>query len=138
MDKMKLTVNALPINESFARSVIAAFAARINPTMDVLNDVKTAVSEGVTNAIVHGYEGHPEGEIYLEAWFEEETLFVKIRDEGVGISDVSEAMKDFFTTRPTEERSGLGFTIMQGFMDCLDVVSEVGKGTEVTMCKKLR
>jgi len=137
MDKITLIFKALPQNESFARSVVAAYATRLNPTMDVLSDIKTAVSEAVTNAIVHGYHNDPDQEIRITASIEGNTLLVKVEDTGVGIPDIVEAMKDFYTTLPSEERSGLGFTIMGSFMDTLDVKSVIGEGTAVTMSKAI-
>lgn len=137
MDNITLICKAIPQNESFARSVVAAYAARLNPTMDTLSDIKTAVSEAVTNAIVHGYNNDPEKEIRITASIEGNTLWVKVEDDGVGIPDVVAAMKDFYSSRPSEERSGLGFTIMGSFMDTLDVKSVVGEGTAVTMSKAI-
>jgi stage II sporulation protein AB (anti-sigma F factor) len=137
MDNITLICKAIPQNESFARSVVAAYAARLNPTIDTLSDIKTAVSEAVTNAIVHGYDNDPEKDIRITASIEGNTLWVKIEDNGVGIPDVIEAMKDFYSGKPSEERSGLGFTIMGTFMDTLDVKSVVGEGTAVTMSKKI-
>jgi anti-sigma F factor len=137
MDTITLIIKALPANESLARSLIAAYAARVNPTVDIISDVKTAVSEAVTNAVVHAYEGDADKDICIKAAIADKILRVEILDYGIGIPNVVEAMKDFYTTKPSEERSGLGFTIMGSFMDTLDVKSTPGEGTTVTMTKKL-
>ncbi|HOB64763.1 MAG: anti-sigma F factor [Clostridiales bacterium] len=135
MDRICLIIKALPENESFARSVIAAYATRLNPSMEEISDIKTSVSEAITNAIVHGYNNDPDKDISITASIEGNTLWVTVEDKGVGIPDIVEAMKDFYTTKPSEERSGLGFTIMGSFMDTLQVKSVVGEGTTVIMSK---
>lgn len=135
-DYMKLEIPALSENESFARVAVGAFMARMNPTLEEISDVKTAVSEAVTNAIVHGYENAP-GVIEIEAEIADDTLKVEIADHGRGIADVALAMQPFYTSRPDLERSGMGFTVMQTFMSSLDVISTVGAGTIVKMTKKL-
>lgn len=134
---MKLRVKAVPINESFVRSAVAGFAVPCDPTIDVLNDIRTAVSEAVTNCIVHAYGGSGEGEILIEASIYDNIMKIVISDYGKGIDNVERAMQDFYTTRGEDERSGLGFTIMRTFMDSLDVSSEIGAGTVVTMTKKI-
>ncbi len=124
-------------NESFARSAVSAFAAQLDPTLDELGDIKTAVSEAVTNAIVHGY---PEqlGIVQLKARiYDGEFLEITIKDKGCGIEDVKKAMQPLFTTGG-EERSGMGFTIMDSFMDRMRVRSRPGKGTTVIMSKRIR
>ncbi len=123
-------------NESLARTVIAAFIARLDPTLEELADVKTAVSEAVTNAIIHGYEGR-EGKITIHSRLEGNTVWIEILDEGVGISDITKAMEPLYTTKPEMERSGMGFAFMEAFMDELEVVSESGNGTAVKMKKKI-
>ena len=124
-------------NESFARSVAASFCAQMNPTYDELSDIKCAVSEAVTNAIVHGYR-EKIGEITLTMKMTADRVFrAEIRDKGCGIADVEEAMRPLFTTSPEDERSGMGFTIIENFMDSLRVVSSPGKGTRVIISKKL-
>jgi stage II sporulation protein AB (anti-sigma F factor) len=133
---MKLEIPALSENESFARVAVGAFMARMNPTLEEISDVKTAVSEAVTNAIVHGYENSP-GVIEIGAEIVDDTLSVEITDHGRGIADVALAMQPFYTSRPELERSGMGFTVMQAFMSSLDVISTVGAGTTVRMTKKL-
>ena len=138
MDQIYLKVNALAVNESFVRGTIASCAARVNPTIDVISDIKTAVSEAVTNAIVHAYEMDESKEIEVIASIDRDVLRVEVKDHGIGIENVAEAMTDFYTTKSFEERSGLGFTIMASFMDSLVVASEPGQGTSVTMTKKLK
>ncbi len=136
-DTLTIKVNALAANESFLRSTVGAYAARINPTIETVSDLKTAISEAVTNSIVHGYECNPEGIITVNCDIEDGVLNVEIRDNGKGIEDVEKAMSDFYTTKGEEERSGLGFTIMRSFMDSLEVISAPGEGTTVKMSKKL-
>lgn len=137
MDTLSIKVNALEANESFLRSAIGAYAARMNPTLEIISDIKTAVSEAVTNAIVHGYSCDPDGIIAVNCEIEDGKLTIEVQDFGSGIADVQEAMRDFFTTKANDERSGLGFTIMKSFMDNLEVYSELGEGTLVKMEKKL-
>lgn len=134
---MRLSLPGLAQNEAFARAVVAAFAAQCNPTIEELSDVKTAVSEAVTNAIVHGYEGRVQ-DLTLEAFILEDgqTLVVEVADTGRGITDVEQARQPFFTTAEGDERSGMGFTMMETFMDELVVTSAPGKGTTVTMTKR--
>ena len=134
---MSIRMKAVPENESFARSTVAAFCLSADPALDVVNDVRTAVSEAVTNCIVHGYE-KKEGDVMIDASINGDVLTVRVIDYGIGIVDVENAMKDFVTTKPDEERSGLGFTIMKSFMDDLSVESALGVGTTVTMKKSLR
>lgn len=134
---MTLRVKAVPINESFVRGVVAGFTVPCDPTIDVINDVRTAVSEAVTNCVVHAYSGSGEGDILIEGVLNDNLLTISVSDYGKGIDNVEKAMEDFFTTKESEERSGLGFTIMKSFMDSLKVVSEKGAGTTVTMTKKL-
>jgi stage II sporulation protein AB (anti-sigma F factor) len=140
---MKLEISAKGINEGFARSAVAAFALSLNPSLSDLSDIKTAVSEAVTNAIVHGYaKGGTEDKILIECEAECKDgfggiLHIKITDYGCGIEDVEKALVPFYTTLEDEERSGMGFTIMQTFTDGFSVVSERGKGTTVTLIKKV-
>ncbi len=135
-DTMKLEIPARSENEPFARDVVAAFSLRLNPTLDELSDVKTAVSEAVTNCIVHAYGSDPRGSIRIECEADEDTLHIRISDSGRGIGDVAQAIQPFFTTLEDEERSGMGFTIMQTFMTTFRVQSALGAGTVVTMSKK--
>ena len=123
-------------NESFARSVVSIFALKLNPSVSQISDLKTAVSEAVTNCIVHGYPNSV-GDITLEAKIEQGTIHINIIDEGVGIDNLQQALEPFFTTKGDEERSGMGFTIMKSFMDNVEVFSEKGKGTKICMSKKL-
>ena len=135
-NKMKLTIEAKSQNESFARSVVAAFFVQINPTLEQVEDIKTAVSEAVTNCIVHGYEGAQKGSIEIECTLQDNTINVTIRDYGKGIENVEQAMKPFFTTVSTGERSGMGFTVMQAFCDSVEVNSCKGQ-TTVKLTKKV-
>lgn len=132
---MKLTFDSLSENEEFARVVVAVFATRMNPTLEEIDDIKTAVSEAVTNAVIHGYQ-NGEGIIYIEAAVEENVLSITVSDDGIGISDIEKAMEPMFSTRP-DERSGMGFSFMEAFMDRVEVISSPGKGTSVTMRKKI-
>lgn len=137
LNRMRLEFDARPENESFARVAAAAFTVPFNPTMDVLSDIRTAVSEAVTNAIVHAYRERG-GVIALAAdLLENGVLHIEISDEGCGIPDVKQAMQPFFTTQPEKERSGMGFSVMQSFMDDVRVESEVGRGTRVIMEKRI-
>ena len=135
-NSMKLIIEAKSQNESFARSVVAAFFVQINPTLEQVEDVKTAVSEAVTNCIVHGYEGAQKGSIEIECQLTDNTLSVTIKDFGKGIENVEQAMKPFFTTVSTGERSGMGFTVMQAFCDSVEVSSKQGQ-TTVKLTKKV-
>lgn len=123
-------------NEEYARVAAAMFASRLDPTLEEINDIKTAVSEAVTNCIIHGY-AKASGIIYLELWIEETDLFIKVRDEGCGILDVKQAMEPMYTTDPAGERSGMGFSFMEAFMDGVEVWSEPDRGTTVTMKKRI-
>ncbi len=123
-------------NESLARTVVAAFITRLDPTLEELSDVKTAVSEAVTNAIIHGYDGK-EGKIYIHSRIEGNAVWIEVRDEGVGIPDVAKAMEPLYTTKPEMERSGMGFAFMEAFMDELEVESSQGEGTAVRMRKTI-
>lgn len=134
-DEIKLVIPSRSQNESFARVAVGAFVARLDPTLDELNDIKTAVSEAVTNCIVHAYRDTI-GLIYITVSTDGNTVFIKIRDRGCGIPDVSKALEPLFTTGG-EERAGLGFAVMESFTDKLKVRSSVGKGTTVTMQKKI-
>ena len=135
-NKMTLKFISISENEAFARNVVASFIMQLNPTLSELSDVKTAVSEAVTNAIVHGYPDTL-GEVELEAQIDGDTLHIKISDSGVGIEDVSKALEPFFSTKIESERSGMGFTIMQSFMDEIDVNSKLNVGTVIKMSKKI-
>ena len=135
-NQMELTFCAKPKNEAFARVAIAAFAVQLNPTLPEMADLKTAVSEAVTNAIVHGYAGNEDGMVRLCARYgAERMLTVSIHDDGCGIRDVTTAMQPFYSTGDGAERSGMGFCVMQTFMDAVEVESVVGQGTTVIMRK---
>lgn len=136
-NKMELKFSALSQNESFARVTVAAFIAQLDPTLDELTEIKTVVSEAVTNAIIHGYENNPEGEVYISVTLEDGVVRITIKDEGVGIANLDEARQPLFTTKPELERSGMGFTIMENFMDDVVVESKVNEGTTVHLTKYL-
>ena len=133
---MTLEFESRSQNESFARTVVAAFATQLDPTIEELADIKTAVSEAVTNSIIHGYY-NAIGIIRMHCIIQKNELMVEISDQGVGISNIEKAMEPLYTTRPELERSGMGFSFMEAFMDELEVTSEVGKGTMVRMKKKI-
>lgn len=133
---MKLEIESRSVNEAFARAVVSAFAAQLDPTVEELSDLRTAVSEAVTNCIVHAYR-ESVGKIYITASVFPEGLFsVRIRDKGCGIADVSQAMEPLFSTLGGE-RAGLGFAVMESFTDKVRVLSKVGKGTTVTLYKRI-
>ena len=131
-----MEIESLSRNEEFARVVVSVFMARMNPTLEELDDVKTAVSEAVTNAVIHGYQGNG-GIIYLEVKILGQELTVTVKDTGIGIPNIPQAMEPMFTTDPEGERSGMGFSFMEAFMDEVSVESEPDKGTVVTMKKKI-
>lgn len=135
-NKFSMTLLSRSSNESFARSCIAAFAAQLDPTLEEINDIKTAVSEAVTNCIVHAYREEL-GNIYITAeLLENNVIKIKIRDKGCGIENIEKAMEPLYTSLGGE-RAGLGFAVMQSFMDNIKVTSKVGKGTCITMQKKI-
>ena len=133
---LRMEIESLSRNEEFARVVVSVFMARMNPTLEELDDVKTAVSEAVTNAVIHGYQGNG-GIIYLEVEILKQELTVTVKDTGIGIPNIPQAMEPMFTTDPEGERSGMGFSFMEAFMDEVSVESEPDKGTVVTMKKKI-
>ncbi len=137
INEMHLKFPSKSTNESFARSAVAAFVLEFDPTITELADIKTAVSEAVTNAIVHGYR-RESGMIYIDVKLtEERDVIIKIRDKGVGIEDINKAMQPLFTTAESEERAGLGFAVMQSFTDSVRVNSKPDKGTTVTLTKRI-
>ncbi|MDE5558213.1 MAG: anti-sigma F factor [Ruminococcus sp.] len=137
LNEIKFTVPSLSVNESTARAVVSSFLTQTDPTVEELSDIRTAVSEAVTNAIVHGYR-HTSGNIEITVRIlAERNIYIKIRDKGCGIPDIKKAMQPLFTTAPEEERSGLGFSVMESFMDKLTVKSQVGHGTTIIMRKRL-
>ena len=135
-NEMEVSFLSVPENEAFARVVIAAFAVQLSPTVTDIADVKTAVSEAVTNAIVHGYEG-TRGMVTMRGRIDGTVLSIEILDRGKGISNIPQAMEPFFTTHPEQERSGMGFAVMQTFMDEVEVQSTPGSGTLVRMRKRI-
>ena len=136
MERFRMEIESLSKNEELTRVVTAVFMSRLDPTLEELDDVKTAVSEAVTNAVIHGYQ-EGEGIIYMELQAEGKELTVLVRDTGVGIRDVKRAMEPMYTTDKSGERSGMGFSFMEAFMDQVLVESEPGRGTLVTMKKKI-
>lgn len=135
INEMTLKFKALSENEAFARSCVAAFCIQLNPTLDEITDIKTAVSEAVTNCVVHAYPKE-EGEITLNVKLTRDSAIISISDEGIGISNFEKARQPFFTTKPSEERSGMGFTVMESFMDKVYLLKNKTKGVTVLMEKK--
>lgn len=133
-NEVSLVFDSRSENEGFARMAIAAFVMNMDPTMEELADIKTAVSEAVTNCVIHGYNQGP-GKIYMNCRREGDVITVEIIDDGVGIEDIEKAMEPLYTTRPELERSGMGFAFMEAFMDSLSVESTPGKGTRIIMEK---
>ena len=136
-NEMYLEFEAIAVNESLARIAVAAFVAPLNPTLEELSDIKTAVSEAVTNAIVHAYGDQGRGKVVLRAALESDRVMIEVEDYGCGIDNIAQAMKPFYTSQPERERSGMGFSLMQSFMDGVEVQSVLGKGTKVLMKKLL-
>ncbi|GGH24897.1 anti-sigma F factor [Paenibacillus segetis] len=134
---MSLQFAAKSENESFARVTVAAFVSQLDPTMDEITDLKTVVSEAVTNSIIHGYDGNSEGIVNISVRIEDDTVTLIIEDKGRGIEDLELAKQPLYTSKPELERSGMGFTIMENFMDEFDVISEVGGGTSIRMKKRI-
>ena len=138
LNELKMTFPSLSENERFSRLAVSGFLSQLNPQVDELSDIKTAVSEGVTNCIVHAYRDTI-GYIYMHnRIFEGSRIYIKIRDKGCGIKDISRAMEPLFTTAPDEERAGLGFAVMESFMDKIKVRSSEGKGTTLILEKTLK
>ncbi len=133
---MELKVLAIAKNEVFVRNTVAAFCSEVNPSIDVIADVKTAVSEAISNCIVHAYK-NGEGDIYIRANIIDGKLHIEITDNGCGINDINKAMEPYYTTEGECERAGIGFTIMNAFMDDLSVENVIGGGVKVNMSKKL-
>lgn len=136
-NEMYLKFTAISENESFARLAVASFCSNINLDIEEISDIKTAVSEAVTNSIVHGYDGK-QGDIEIGCTIFEDKIVIDVIDYGVGIDDINEAIKPFFTTKPDSERSGMGFTVMEGFMDKMEVFSQKGEGTKIKLIKNIR
>ena len=135
-NQMMVEFDSISKNESFARVVVSAFVSRLNPTLEEIADIKTAVSEAVTNSIIHGYE-NGDGRIRIETHIVEDTVTVIVTDFGVGISDIEKAMEPMYTSKPELERSGMGFAFMEAFMDQIEVRSSPGAGTTVYMKKRI-
>ena len=135
-NEMTIIVDIRPENEGLARVAAAAFCTQLNPTLEEVADLKTAVSEAVTNCIIHGYQGEVH-KIRMKCVRKERTIYLDIEDDGIGIADVEKAMEPLYTTRADQDRSGMGFTFMEAFMDEVKVTSQVGKGTCVHMSKKI-
>ena len=135
-NEMTIIFDSRPENEGLARVAAAAFCTQLNPTLEEVADLKTAVSEAVTNCIIHGYQGEVH-KIRMKCVRSERTIYLDIEDDGIGIADVEKAMEPLYTTRADQDRSGMGFTFMEAFMDEVKVTSQVGKGTCVHMSKKI-
>lgn len=137
LNEIKLTIPSRSSNESFARVAVTAFFAQLDPTLEEITDIKTAISEAVTNCIVHAYK-ESIGSIYIIAKIlEDNTIHIKIKDTGCGIEDIKQAMEPLYTSSTSSERAGLGFSVMESFMDKIKVYSKIGKGTTIILTKKL-
>ncbi len=137
-NEVKITMLSRSSNESYARLLVSGFFAQLDPTIEEINDIKTAVSEAVTNSIVHGYK-NTFGKIFIELKIlEDRNIYIKIKDFGVGIQDINKAMEPLYTTAPDDERAGLGFAVMQSFMDKVKVLSKNERGTTIILTKKLK
>jgi len=134
---MKVQFSSISANESFARVTAASFIAQLDPTVDELTEIKTVVSEAVTNSIIHGYNNNPNKFVYMECEIDHGEITLTIRDEGIGIGDIEEARQPLYTSKPELERSGMGFTIIENFMDHVEVFSKAGEGTKIIMKKQL-
>ncbi len=136
-NEMKLTFSARSVNESFARITIAAFLAPLNPSVEELSDIKTAVAEAVTNALIHGYEENPQKEIEMHCMTAGQKVHIEIIDRGKGIEDIEKAREPFYTTRPEWENAGMGISIMEAFMDAVSIESRRDLGTKIIMEKEI-
>ncbi|GAA0416303.1 MAG: anti-sigma F factor [Bacillota bacterium] len=136
-NEMAVQFASISENESFARVTVAAFVSQVDPTMDELTEIKTVVSEAVTNCIIHGYNNEAHHQVYITCALIDGEVELTIKDEGIGISDVDEARQPLYTSKPELERSGMGFTIIENFMDTVEVISIPDKGTTVHMTKQL-
>ena len=137
-NEMRLSFSAISLNESFARTAVAAFVTSLNPTVSEIMEIKTAVSEAVTNAIIHGYDNRGADKlVHLNCRLEKRELYIEVVDDGIGIPDIAQAMEPLYTSKPEQERSGMGFAVMENFMDYINVTSAPGLGTTVVMMKKL-
>ncbi len=141
INAVQLIFDARSVNEAYARTVVSALVSQLDPSVAELTDIRTAVSEGVTNAVIHAYRGRPEGEGKIRmqiVLYDDRSVRIRIRDDGCGIADIAQARRPLFTTDPSGERGGMGFAIMESFTDGLQIQSRMGKGTTVTMVKKIR
>lgn len=137
-NEMFVEFSSVSQNESFARVTVASFVAQLDPTMEELTEIKTVVSEAVTNAIIHGYNNEPDHKVSISCKIHEDgEIEITIRDYGIGIEDIEEARQPLYTSKPELERSGMGFTIIENFMDSVEVISKQGEGTSVHMRKQL-
>lgn len=134
---MELSFKAVSINEGFARVAVASFCVQLNPSIDEINDIKTSVSEAVTNCIVHAYPNKKDGQVFIKAEIVNDTIEITVSDKGVGISDIQKAREPFWTSKPSEERSGMGFTVMESFMDHVEVFKNAQGGVSVKMTKRI-
>ncbi|MBC8631433.1 anti-sigma F factor [[Eubacterium] tenue] len=134
---MEVKFSAKSENESFARVIVASFASKLDPTLDEIADIKTAVSEAVTNSIIHGYDEDETKFVNIRCEIEDKTIAISVEDFGNGIEDLDMAMQPLYTSKPELERSGMGFTVMESFMDNIEVFSKKGEGTKVIMKKKI-
>ena len=137
-NRMKVEFLAKSENESFARVSVASFIAQLDPTLEEINDVKTAVSEAVTNSIIHGYDNDENGIVSIETIIKNKEVIITVEDNGQGIEDIEEAREPLYTSKPELERSGMGFTVMETFMNSIEVFIEFGKGTKVVMKKSFQ
>ncbi len=137
-NQMTVIFDAVSENEAFARNSVAAFCVALDPTVDQINDIKTAVSEAVTNSIVHAYPSGENNKITVVTTIDDESVHIVVSDEGIGIDNIENAMQPFYTTKPEQERSGMGFTVMESFMDELKVEPNTPNGTVVSMTKTIR
>ncbi len=135
-NEVNIVFDAKSENESLARVVVVSFITPLNPTLNVVNDIKTAVSEAVTNAIIHGYDGKS-GKIYMNLRLKDDILQIEIKDHGIGIENIEQVKEPLYTSKPELERSGMGFTVMETFMDKLEVLSTYKMGTTILMTKSL-
>ena len=137
LNQMTLKFDSLSVNEAFARSAVSAFCVQLNPTLDEITDIKTAISEAVTNCVVHAY---PQKVGIVEIWvgLTRDCVYISVKDNGVGIVDLNQAREPFFTTKPDEERAGMGFTVMESFMDNIELLHNENGGVEVKMIKKIK
>lgn len=137
-NEMMIKFSSVSSNEAFARVTVAAFISQLDPTMDELTEIKTVVSEAVTNSIIHGYNNDPNHFITISCEIQNEEVTLSISDEGIGIENIDEARQPLYTSKPELERSGMGFTIIENFMDSVEVITSIDEGTTVNMVKQLK